>query len=78
MVRIADPRYYGGQRQRDEKIAAMLGRGIRFLVFGRLFDDSFQELGDQALPAPLMEACTGIDEAEFRMDVSSTLIRNSR
>ncbi len=78
LVRIANPRYYGGQRQRDEKIAAMLGRGIRFLVFGRLFDDSFQELGDQALPAPLMEACTGIDEAEFRMDVSSTLIRNSR
>ena len=78
LVRIADPRYYGGAHERDEQLAKMLGRGVRFLVFGRLFDGSFQELGGQALPAALMAACSGVDEAEFRVDLSSTEIRNSR
>ena len=78
LARIADPRYYGGERERDEQLAEMLGRGARFLVFGRLFDGSFQQLGGQALPAALRDACIGVDEAEFRMDLSSTAIRNAR
>ena len=56
----------------------MVETGARFLVFGRLFDGRFQELGDRALPACLADACTAVDEAEFRMDLSSTRIRSSR
>ena len=78
LVRIADPGYYGGLVQRDEAIAGMLGHGVRFLVFGRLFNGDFQQLGDRVLPASLLDACTGVDEAEFRMDLSSTRIRRSR
>ena len=78
LARIADPRYYGGARQRDEQLGEMLETGARFLVFGRLFDGRFQELGDRALPACLADACTAVDEAEFRMDLSSTRIRSSR
>ena len=78
LLRIADPGYYGGPGQRDAEIADMLGRGVRFLVFGRLFNGSFQELGDQLLPRSLSDACTGVDEAEFRLDLSSTRIRSSR
>ena len=78
LVRIADPRYYGGLVQRDEAISGMLGHGVRFLVFGRLFNGDFQQLGNQVLPPSLLDACTGVDEAEFRMDVSSTRVRRSR
>ena len=78
LVRIADPGYYGGLVQRDEAIAGMLGHSVRFLVFGRLFNGDFQQLGDRVLPASLLDACTGVDEAEFRMDLSSTRIRRSR
>ena len=77
LKRIADPRYYGGPRERDKQLTEMLERGVRFLVFGRLLDGDFQALGDQALPDPLMDACSGVDEADFRMDLSSTEIRNS-
>ena len=77
LKRIADPRYYGGPRERDGQLTEMLERGVRFLVFGRLLDGDFQALGDQALPDPLMDACSGVDEADFRMDLSSTEIRNS-
>ena len=53
----------------------MLGLEVNFLVFGRLFDGAFQELDAQFLPAPLLDACSGVDEAEFRMDLSSTELR---
>ena len=75
LVRIADPRYYGGFRRRDEQLGELLGAGARFLVFGRLLDGRFQGLGDQDLPAILMDACTGVDESEFRLDLSSSRIR---
>ena len=78
LVRIADPRYYGGPQGRDDQLAEMLGHGVRFLVFGRLFDGSFRELAELDLPAALMDACIGVDEAEFRLDLSSTEIRNLR
>ena len=78
LVRIAAPRYYGGIRQRDERLAAMLGLGVKFLVFGRLFDGAYRELGDQPLPSALVDCCTGIDETEFRMDVSSSGLRGDR
>ena len=78
LVRIADPRYYGGVRQRDGQLTAMLGHGVRFLVFGRLLDGDFAELGKQPLPPALMQCCTPVGEAEFRMDLSSTAIRSEQ
>ncbi len=78
LVRIADPRYYDGTRERDRQLAGMLDRGIGFLVFGRRIDGSFRGLGDQPLPGRLADACTGVDEKEFRMDLSSTEIGNKR
>ena len=74
LLRIADPRYYGGERERDRQLGGMLERGAQFLVFGRLIEGKFQDLGDQCVPANLLLACTGVEEAEFRMDVSSTAI----
>ena len=78
LIRIADPRYYAGVRERDRQLAEMLDQGTRFLVFGRLIADTFHELlSDPALAGPLAEACTGVDETEFRMDISSTEIRRT-
>ncbi len=78
LVRIADPRYYGGPHERDEQLEELLSHGVRFLVFGRLFDGNFRALGELTLPAALMDACDGVNEAEYRLDLSSAAIRNAR
>ena len=76
IVRIAEPRYYGG----SEGLAAalsLLGR-CRFLVFGRRAAAGFETLESAALPAPLAALCDGVPEADFRADVSSTELRRGR
>ena len=75
LIRIADPRYYGGRPQRDREIAGMLSRDVTFLVFGRSINGHFQGLDDSGLPPLLRDACTAVDEREFRMDLSSTGLR---
>ena len=76
IVRIAEPRYYGGP---DGLAAALsvLGR-CRFLVFGRRTAAGFETLESAALPAPLAALCDGVPEADFRADVSSTELRRAR
>ena len=76
LVRIAEPRYYGG----PEGLAAalsILGQ-CRFLVFGRRTAAGFETLESVALPAPLRTLCDGVPEADFRADVSSTELRRTR
>ena len=74
IVRIAEPRYYGGP---DGLAAALslLGR-CRFLVFGRIAA-GFETLESVTLPAPLRALCDGVPEADFRADVSSTELRRA-
>lgn len=76
LVRIAEPRYYGGP---DGLTAALslLGR-CRFLVFGRRSEAGFETLESAALPAPLRALCDGVPEADFRADISSTELRRAR
>ena len=76
IVRIAEPRYYGG----PEGLAAalsLLGQ-CRFLVFGRRTAAGFENLESAALPEPLAALCDGVPEADFRADVSSTELRWGR
>ena len=75
LLRIADPRYYGGESHRDAAVAALLEAGVSFLVFGRLIDGSFQGLSQATLPEALRGACTEVSEDEFRADLSSTELR---
>ncbi|MBI2823060.1 MAG: hypothetical protein HYX69_00050 [Planctomycetia bacterium] len=76
VTRIADPRYYGGDREAcREAIAAIAGSGCRFLVFGRATEAGFQTLGDLPLPAELRSLCDEVPAAEFRRDLSSTELR---
>ena len=77
IVRIADLKYYESLSHRDEAIGELAERTCRFLVFGRVVGDEFQELGDMELPASLVDLCDSVSEEEFRADVSSTELRGS-
>ncbi|MDA0978851.1 MAG: hypothetical protein O3B72_09855, partial [Proteobacteria bacterium] len=75
VTRIAQARYYDGESARDNAIAQLADRGIRFLVFGRLIGSQFETLSDLALPDKLAAICQEVDEAQFRQDISSTSLR---
>ncbi len=76
IARIAEPRYYGGPGGLARAIA-LLGR-CRFLVFGRRAGTGFATLASTALPEALRALCDGVSEAEFRADISSTELRQTR
>ncbi len=76
IVRIGDPRYYGGDpAARDRALAHLREQGCRFLVFGRLVGENFRSLADLDLPADLAALCDEIPAEEFRADISSTELR---
>jgi len=78
LLRIADPRYYGGDaEQRDQAITEMRELGAGFLVYGRRMNGRFLVLEDLDIPAALQALCTGVAESEFRNDVSSTALRGA-
>jgi nicotinamide mononucleotide (NMN) deamidase PncC len=74
--RIADPRYYAGDPEACRTaINRIVGRGCRFLVFGRAEKGRFVTVDDLDLPETLRSICTGVSPERFREDVSSTEIR---
>jgi hypothetical protein len=77
--RIADPRYYGGDPNAaaaaTERIA---NRGGRFLVFARVRDGRCETLSQLILPDSLRQLCAEVPADQFRLDVSSTVLRKSR
>src|SRR5690606_3534108 len=76
VMRIADPKYYGGDpRQRDVAIAGMAQAGCRLLVFGRRIGKRFACLSDVTVPAELRAICMEVPESKFHEDVSSRELR---
>ena len=74
--RIADPRYYGNDRNvMMQSLQRIIARDCRFLVFGRALGSSFIRLSDLDLPDALRRACSEIPPEKFREDVSSTALR---
>jgi len=79
LERIGQPRYYHGSLElRDKALEALAGNRARFLVFGRLTDDTFKGLDDLDIPPALRQMSTGVPESGFRVDISSTGIRRDR
>ena len=78
LVRIANPRYYGGSAELDRALAALADRKARFLVFGRTLKGTFQGLAQVELPSALRQVCVAVSEAEFRADISSTALRRQQ
>ncbi len=80
--RIIDPRFYGSAEARDAMLGELEALGARFLIFGRVdASDRFRsidpESGHPAAVADFLARSTrSVPEGRFRLDLSSTLIRD--
>ena len=77
LKRIADPIYYGSYEARDEMLTRLYEMGCEFLVYGRMIDGKFRSIRDMRLPVKLENMCREVTEEGFRVDISSTDIRDS-
>ena len=76
IARLAHPKYHDDDvAARDQAIARIADLENRFLVFGRKSAGSFATLSDLNLPLPLRQLCDAVSEADFRSDLSSTVLR---
>lgn len=76
--RIGDPRYYENDvEQRDAAIDLFEAQRCRFLVFGRLVKGAFCRLDTLEVPANLKKICREVPEDRFRVDLSSTGLREA-
>lgn len=77
--RIADPRYYNGSATaRDAALAELAALGARFCVFGRAIGKHFTVADNLELPPQLAALCDMVPETDFRVDLSSTSLRQER
>ena len=74
-IRLVAPRYYGGEPEMMLALAEMMAGGTKFLVAGRSDQGEFRTLDDVDVPAGFAPMFSGIDEAMFRRDISSTELR---
>ncbi|MYC29150.1 MAG: hypothetical protein F4X65_03545 [Chloroflexi bacterium] len=77
MVRLIDPKYYGGsEADMLTALAEIWAQGCRFLVAGRENQGSFRTLDEVAVPQGFQPLFQAIPEDKFRADISSTELRN--
>ena len=77
-VRLVAPRYYGGEPAMMRALAGMMAGGASFIVAGRTDGGEFRTLADVDVPAGFAPMFSGMGEGEFRRDVSSTELRETR
>ncbi|MCE5303653.1 MAG: CinA family protein [Planctomycetaceae bacterium] len=75
--RVAEAKYYADEAAGHLAIEAIVSRGCKFLVFGRLQGERFWRLSDVNLPEPLRAVCREVPPEVFRDDISSTAIRQA-
>ncbi len=73
-MRLIDPKYYGGEGERDAALRTLLDRGCRVLVGGRVDAAGVFRVWHDLRPA-YRELFDAIPEGEFRANVSSTELR---
>jgi hypothetical protein len=77
--RLLHPKYYGScETKMAEALESIRRHGCRFFVAGR-FDEKkgrFLTLDDLAMPEQFRDLFEAIPENEFRLDLSSTQVRN--
>jgi nicotinamide mononucleotide (NMN) deamidase PncC len=79
LKRIAAPDYYGNDESAAlAAIARIASRGCRFLVFGRKMGEDFVRPADLDLPESLKAICREVPPERFRLDVSSTELRERK
>ncbi|MCO5609489.1 hypothetical protein L7F22_063717 [Adiantum nelumboides] len=78
-IRLINPKYYDGSRVRMfEVLLGMQHLGCDFLVAGRMVDGNFLGLSDLSIPSELEGMFKAIPTKAFRVDLSSTEIRQKR
>ncbi|CAA0826439.1 Nucleotidylyl transferase superfamily protein [Striga hermonthica] len=78
-ARLINPKYYGNDYGKMlEILSGCKSTGCVFLVGGRNVDGDFQVLDDFCIPEAIRDMFVSIPPEKFRMDISSTEIRNSR
>jgi len=75
-ARLINPKYYDNNSERMlEVLLGVKQLGCNFLVGGRIVDGTFKVLSDLDIPEQLRDMFMSIPEGLFRMDISSTEIR---
>lgn len=75
-IRLIDPKYYDGNSSRMlEVLLGMQHLGCDFLVAGRKIDQKFLALSDLNIPSELEGIFKSVPAEAFRVDISSTEIR---
>ena len=75
-VRLLDPCYYVGEREgMNAALRELRDLGTRFLVCGRNWEGEYRRLSDLPVPGEFRDLLEEIPESEFRLDVSSTQLR---
>lgn len=78
-VRLFQKKYYeGGEEGMERGLEEMATGGCHFLVAGRLHESVYRTLESIAVPEKWRGMLNGIPEKAFRMDVSSTEIREGK
>jgi hypothetical protein len=76
IARIGDERYYGGDAEACRAaVGEISSRDCRFLVFCRRTSTGLQTLDNVNVPPELRRICDAVSEQRFRLDVSSTRLR---
>jgi hypothetical protein len=74
--RTVDPAYYEGDpEQMRAALEAIREQGCRFLVAGRAQGGQFLTIADLPIPDGYEDLFEGLSESDFRMDLSSTELR---
>ena len=75
-ARLPDPRYYGGSKGAATRaMKAIAGKAAGLIVFGRARDGVFYEAAASDVPQALRDVAYFVSQREFRLDVSSTQLR---
>ena len=77
--RLLAPRYYSAPDRLQATLQEFMDRGHQFLVGGRVnSNDEFQTAMELRVPKQFRSLFRNLSEAEFRMDISSTALRQAR
>jgi len=74
--RLVDPKYTDGEAAMLAAFEFIRAQGCSFLVAGRKVDGQYYTLADAAVPPAIADLFSGLSQDEFRLDLSSTEIRN--
>lgn len=76
--RLIDPKYTSGKAAMLEAFDFIRAQGCSFLVAGRKVEGRYSTMADLAMPAGIQDLFIALTEDEFRLDLSSTEIRNQK